>query len=135
MINESKIICYDCKKSKSNTYNNEFYKYLTCGKILCPLCNIAQTNKNKSHKIIDIISTIIYVTYIMIYIFSIVSNAKKNICMSYEIEHNNAHTIIYYSNIILSKEKIKDEITKFGKKIEKLKNIIRKLLLILQHKF
>ena len=38
MIDISKIICDECKiKNKSNTYNNEMYKCITCGKINCPL--------------------------------------------------------------------------------------------------
>ena len=38
-INESKIICNNCNKiNKSKTYNNQFFKCLTCNINLCPLC-------------------------------------------------------------------------------------------------
>ena len=38
-IDLSKIICNSCKeRNKSNEYNNEFYKCLTCNIDLCPLC-------------------------------------------------------------------------------------------------
>ena len=51
MIDISKIICEECKiNNKSNTYNNEIYKCITCGKIICPLC---RSKHDKNHKIIN----------------------------------------------------------------------------------
>ena len=38
-IDESKIICELCKnQNKSMTYQNQFYRCLTCKKNICPLC-------------------------------------------------------------------------------------------------
>ena len=38
-IDINKIECNKCKeKNKGNTYNNEFYKCLTCNNNICPLC-------------------------------------------------------------------------------------------------
>ena len=37
-INESKIICDLCQRSKSETYNKQFYKCFICNKNFCPLC-------------------------------------------------------------------------------------------------
>jgi len=51
MINESNIICSDCRtNNKFNSYNKQFYKCLTCEQNLCLLCN---QKHNKNHKIID----------------------------------------------------------------------------------
>jgi hypothetical protein len=50
-INISNIICEECNiKNKGNTYNNEFYKCLTCNKNICLLCK----NKHVSnHNLIN----------------------------------------------------------------------------------
>ena len=37
-IDISKILCGKCRENKSNTYKNEFYKCITCGINICPLC-------------------------------------------------------------------------------------------------
>ena len=40
-INEGKIICEECKdKNKSETFNNTFYKCLSCKQNLCSICKI-----------------------------------------------------------------------------------------------
>ena len=44
LIDISKIKCEKC-----NTFNNEFYKCITCGKNLCILC---KDSNDKSHNII-----------------------------------------------------------------------------------
>ena len=50
-IDESLIICDDCKKNnKSNTYNKEMYICNKCNMNLCPLC---KSNHDKNHKIIN----------------------------------------------------------------------------------
>ena len=49
-IDESKILCHKCKRDKSETANNKFYKCLDCNINLCPLCN---SSHNKNHKKID----------------------------------------------------------------------------------
>ena len=50
-IDESKIICNICKKqNKSKTYENQFYRCLTCKKNICPLCKSAH---NIEHEIIN----------------------------------------------------------------------------------
>ena len=47
----SNIICDICKKNnKSISYNNIFYKCLTCNNNICPLC---KSNHDKEHKIIN----------------------------------------------------------------------------------
>ena len=49
-INNSKIECDNCKiNNKANSYNNEFYKCLSCNKNLCPIC---KQKHAKEHNII-----------------------------------------------------------------------------------
>ena len=130
-INGAKIICNDCnKKNKINSYNNEFFKCLTCGKNLCPLCNTLHNkdNKDKFHKIIDYdkknyicnMHNDLYISYC--------KQCKINMCMACEIDHNNTHKIINYRDIMINKEKMKEEIKNFGIKIETLKNIIYNII-------
>ena len=73
-INISQIKCDNCKnKSKSNTFNNEFFICNECKMNLCPLC------KSKHDKIIQLlimIIKIIYVLNIMIYYLNIVKIVK-----------------------------------------------------------
>ena len=50
-LNLSNIICAKCKNNnKSISYNNIFYKCLTCNDNICPLC---KSNHDKQHKIIN----------------------------------------------------------------------------------
>ena len=49
-IDESKIICHNCKTSKMDTHNNEFFKCNNCNFNLCPLC---KSSHSKNHIIID----------------------------------------------------------------------------------
>ena len=49
-IDESKIICHNCSKIKSNIYNNQLYKCCSRNINLCPLC---KDKHDKKHLIID----------------------------------------------------------------------------------
>jgi hypothetical protein len=81
-INLKEIICEICKKcNKSNSYNNIFYKCITCKKNICPLC---KSNHDKLHKIIDYdnknyICNIHNEAYTRYY-----KKYDLNICLSYE---------------------------------------------------
>ena len=50
-IDESKIICEECKNiNKNNSYEKSFFRCNTCKKNLCPLC---KNKHDKTHYIID----------------------------------------------------------------------------------
>ena len=49
-INENKIICSICNKSKGKIYDNKFYFCGECNKNLCPLCKVIH---NKEHNTLD----------------------------------------------------------------------------------
>ena len=53
IINESKIICNKCNKSKSEISHNKLYKCCNCHIYLCPICKLKHNNENKDHIIID----------------------------------------------------------------------------------
>ena len=74
-INEGKIICEHCKNfNKNDTYNNKFFRCLTCSNNICPLC---KESHNKNHNIIDYEQKNLFVILIMKVIFHIVKNVKK----------------------------------------------------------
>ena len=128
-INESNIICNNCNNiSKNKSYNNQFYKCLTCKQNLCPLCKI---NHNNIHKIIDY-DNIKYIceNHSDFYI-SYCNDCKTNLCMSCELKHSSDHNIIYYKNIFPNEEKIKEEMNKFRTKIDILNNNIKEIVKIL----
>ena len=104
-IDISQIKCEICKiKNKSNTYNNEMHKCITCDKNLCPLC---KSTHDKNHKIInyDNINNIcnkhnnIYIKYC--------KQCNENICMLCEKDHK-LHDIIYFGDILPNNNNIKE---------------------------
>ena len=133
-INESEIICNNCKNvNKKNSYQNQFYKCLTCKQNICPICNLKH---NKSHDIIDYdnknyiceIHNDSYNSYCEI--------CKMNMCMLCESEHNVDHKKILYSNIIKNirnKNKIKEDVENLKKNIEKFNNDIKSIIYILNN--
>ena len=129
-LDESKIICQDCNiNNKQDSYNNSFFKCLTCSNNLCPLCS---TKHNKTHKIIDY-NRKNYICYKhKDLFFSYCKQCKIDLCMECETEHNcKTHKIIYYKDMIINKEKIKEMFDNFGKKYENLQKIIKYIFEIL----
>ena len=83
-IDQSLIKCNKCNNNKSESYNNEFYKCITCKMFLCPLC---RNTHDKAHneikyeliKYICDIHNCRYNSYCEI--------CKSNICMECEQQH------------------------------------------------
>ena len=128
-IDLSKIICNNCKKgNKSTTYNNEFYKCVSCNNNLCPLC---KSIHNKTHIILNYDNknyvcekhNTIYIKYC--------KECKLNLCLICGKEHKN-HSLANFEDIILSKEEYKNDINKLEIIISKLyieiDNIIKQLI-------
>ena len=96
--NNIDIICDICKiNNKSNIYNNEIYKCITCGNNICPLCKSKHDNK---HIIVKYEERNIkckkhnenYVKYC--------KKCSENICMECIEEHYD-HEGINYTDIII----------------------------------
>lgn len=122
-IDISKIICDICKiNNKSNVYNNEIFKCITCGHIICPLCRSKHDNK---HIIVKYEERNIkckkhnekYVKYC--------KKCNENICMEC-IEEHNEHEGINYTDLIIKSNntELKEHIDKL---IENIDEIIYKL--------
>ena len=116
-INELEIKCNNCNENnKFNSYKKQFFKCLTCGINLCPLCN---SNHDKSHDIIDYDKKN-YICNLHNYSFvSYCEYCKKNLCILCEKEHDNNHKKVSLVNLIEDKNKIeelKEQMNEFKKK-------------------
>ena len=90
-IDLSKIICDKCKDiNKGNSFNNEFYKCLTCKINLCPKCKLEH---EQNHDIINYEQKIIYVKRIMNYILNIVILVRR--IYAYHAQMSIIYIILY----------------------------------------
>ena len=131
-INISDIKCEICKKcNKGNSYNNIFYKCITCKKNICPLC---KSNHDKLHKIIDYdnknyICNIHNENY-----NSYCEKCKINLCTLCEVEHQ-SHKIQNLGSMIVNKDelikknkKLKEYIDEFNSNVKRLINILNEVI-------
>ena len=130
-IDMSQIKCNNCKeKNKGNTFNNGFYRCITCKINICPLC---KANHDKSHKLIDYDNkNCICEKHYMNYI-KYCKGCKLNICMKCVKEHDN-HDIIDFGLILINEEdivkdknKLKECINKFNEEINHVIDKLNKL--------
>ena len=135
-LDESKIICDDCKtNNKSNSYNNTFYRCNTCKFNLCPLC----FNKHeKTHNIIDYEDKN-YICPNHNYPYSLYcKSCKKNLCITCEMEHNNNINTDNHpkseekkeekpEEIELKKNNLDEELVNINQKMEEARNTINNL--------
>ena len=121
------IICDICKKNnKSISYNNIFYKCLTCDENICPLC---KSEHDKAHKIINYDDKYYicrkhnenYILYC--------EDCKVNICML--CDNHKKHKRNNFIDILPKKEDLVEKINILKKYINQFNNVINELLLIL----
>ena len=129
------IKCNICEiNNKGITYNNEFYKCITCDKDICPLC---RTKHDKEHLIINYddknyICKMLNESFIKYF-----KTCKEDICIICENEHKN-HDMLDFSEIIINKndlkkimEDLKNNIDKFKYKLNIMKEIINKMNILI----
>ena len=127
-INDSNIICNNCKyKNKSNTNNNIFYKCRLCKMNLCPFC---KSIHNQMHTIINYDKKNYICGIHNENFYSYCKTCKRNICMSCTYDHNE-HEIIYFSDLIINKDEIKLKINELRKDIDIFNNNIKEIINIL----
>lgn len=115
-LEQSKIICNNCKNmNKSNSYNNQFFKCISCQQNLCPLC---KSTHNKEHDIIDYDKNNYLCNIHNEKFISYCEKCKKNLCMFCESEHKKHSSLIYYGNIIPEKDIFKNQINELRIKID-----------------
>ena len=123
----TKIICQQCKnQNKKETTFNEFYKCISCGLYLCPLC---KTVHDKTHNLINIDKNYIcsihnepYSKYCL--------DCRMNSCIQCGNSHKN-HKNIYFGDIIPNIDEIKNKLKELRTYIDSFKqninDIIKKL--------
>ena len=129
-IDESKIICNICKKTKNESYNNKFFICGTCDIYCCPLCSSIHS---KEHKLIDYEKK----NYLCIrhneQFISYCETCKNNLCLQCELEHNNSHKIITYKSIYPNLINAKNKIKNMENVINAFNNDINKIIDILMN--
>ena len=123
--NLSKIICNKClQNNKGNTYNNQFYKCISCGMNLCPICKCSH---DVNHKIINYDKKNYicnqhnenYIKYCYI--------CKANLCIKCEVNHKE-HNSINFGEILPNEGEIVEQITNLKKTIDKFNDNIKRIM-------
>ena len=123
-IDISKIICENCKeKNKSLTYENKFYRCLSCKINLCPLCKCSH---DKSHIIIDYDKKDYICEKHNDPFINYCCSCKKNLCL-YCNDHN-SHECISFEKIIPNRDDLRNGIEKLRKKLDKFDDKIKELI-------
>ena len=122
-IDESNILCYNCKEDKKNVYKNQFYYCCKCNINLCPLC---KSKHNDKHIIIDYeLKNYLCYEHGERYT-SYCQTCCKNLCDLCEIEHNRNHNFIYHREIQRNEEK--ENLSELKIKIDILKEEISEII-------
>ena len=96
-MNISQIICDTCKdKNMGNTFNNQFYKCLTCKINICPLC---KNNHDLNHNIINYEQRNYICQKHNDFFVKYCEVCKSNLCFLCEEEHQE-HKTIFYDSLI-----------------------------------
>ena len=112
-IDQSKIICDDCKRAnKNNVFNNEFFICLSCNKNICKLC---KSKHGKNHDIINYEQKNYICKIHKKKYNSYCKESKINLCMICESKHEDIDNIIYYRDIIPKKDIFKNQIEELKK--------------------
>ena len=137
-IDESKIVCDECKNiNKNSSYNKIFFRCNKCKINICPIC---KNKHKKEHNIINYneknsiceMHNKPYTLYC--------DNCKKDMCIICEKEHDSqdnnlitkflkSHNIISYGKIIPNEEEIKKKIKELKEEIIKFNDNIDELIL------
>ena len=119
-IELKKIKCEVCNENnKSNSYNNLFYKCITCKVNMYPLCKL---NHDKFHKIMNYDDKIYICEKHNDNYNSYCKDCKINLCTVCERDHKN-HKIINYGEKYIGKE----ELIEINKKLKEYINIFNKI--------
>ena len=129
-IDRLKIICDICKKNnKSISFNNIFYKCLTCKNNICPLC---KSNHNQSHKIINYDDKYYICEKHNENYISYCEECKINLCTL--CEGHKKHKRILYADylpkneeLIEKKNKLKSYIHQFNNEINIIINVLNEV--------
>ena len=126
-IDQSKILCDNCRTLKSDTSDNKFFVCINCKQKLCPKCkdkhDVAHKDYIKEYEENQFFCQIHFDEY-----SNYCSDCKKDLCKSCLKEHEN-HKFIAYESIIPDLNLLKgDELRDTKEKIYRLKTIINGMI-------
>ena len=126
IIDLNKIVCANDKDNNmGNSYQNQFFKCLTCESNLCLLC---QKNHDKDH----VVTKYEQKDYICPKHNSIFMKycreCKQNLCIMCDEEHEEEHDIIEYKKIAPKKLEINSQLSNLKKEIESFQKDIQNIL-------
>ena len=123
-IDLKKTICDNCKeKNRSETYEHEFYRCLTCKKNLCPLC---KGSHDKSHKTINSDKVKFICEQHFEDFIKYCTNCKLNLCLNCSNDHKD-HTCVPFDTILPDINKIKEQKDKLNSLIDNMKENIESI--------
>ena len=85
--------------NKSESFNNIFYKCLSCNINLCPLCQVKH-NQNQQHLIVDYSQRNYICKKHNEKYDSYCNKCNKNLCLICSSKHDSKHNITYFKDII-----------------------------------
>ena len=124
-IDQSEIICDDCKSENKSENNNEFFVCLSCNKNICLLC---KSEHDQTHEIIEYTQKNYICKMHNENFHSYCKKCKINLCMICESEHGHKEKIIYFGDIIPKKDIIKNQIDELKNKIAKYNERIKEMV-------
>ena len=129
IIDESKIICENCRTNKKSTsFNKIFYICLICRQKLCPLCrNTHDKTYNKTHNIIkyEEKDSICFEHRDNYNLYC--KTCNKNLCASCENDHID-HEIISLGRLIPKENNLNNKLNDLMDSINKFKEDIKKII-------
>ena len=129
-INLSNIICDQCLiNNQGLSYNNEFYKCLTCNKNLCLIC---ESKHDNNHIVINSKQKDYKCPKHNDVFFKYCKSCKVNICLLCESEHRD-HNTIYFGDIMPKIDELKKSLTEKKKEIDSFKENIKNFIVELNN--
>ena len=130
-MDQSKIICGKCESvNKSESFNNIFYRCISCNLNLCPLC---KSSHNKKDNIINYDQMEVICNTHNDTLTSFCNKCKIDLCVICEKQHQK-HEIINFGKMMVEKDQLeerlnslKDEIMKMDINIKEMINILNKV--------
>ena len=127
-IDESLILCDECKNNKAMVFKNEFF-FCSCGFALCPSCQI--NHRKKRHIVYNYEKKNYWCVEHNENFTSYCLDCKYNLCLKCELKHNENHKIIEFKDILPNKNflnKVKSIQNKFREYIDRLQEEINKIV-------
>jgi len=122
--NLSEIICNNCNQNnKGNTFDNQFFRCISCKKNLCPICKCSH---DKKHIIINYDDKNYICNQHNEKYIKYCNECKQNLCIKCD-ENHKRHNIINFEELLPKEEEISGQMTNLKQTIDKFNDNIKKI--------